>query len=106
MLLDLPHSDKEKREHLVKLSNFNQIGVKNFNLELDNYFILTFIDQVTLRSSSSSNSIWGHNGHDHMEVGFTTTCAISAFTIKVVIKFVTDMRQVGSFLLALQIPNQ
>ena len=56
----------------------------------------------------------GRRGRDHMVVEFTTTCAISAYTTKVVNsnpvygqvysiqhyvrKFVSDLRQVGGFL--------
>jgi len=66
--------------------------------------------------------IWdgGHRGRDRMVVGFTTTCAISAYHTKVVssnpvycevysihhyvIKFDSDLLQVGSFLLVLRFP--
>jgi hypothetical protein len=55
-------------------------------------------------------------GRDRMVVGFTTTCAISAYHSKVVssnpvhgeviqhyvIKFVSDLRQVGGFLQVLR----
>ena len=40
---------------------------------------------------------------DRMVVGFTITCAISAYH-HYVIEFVSDLRQVGSFLLVLQFP--
>jgi hypothetical protein len=29
--------------------------------------------------SENNNILSGHHGHDHMVVGFTTTCAISAY---------------------------
>ena len=51
-----------------------------------------------------------HHGHDRMVVGFTTTYAIGAYTTDIVssildqdevynnvIKFISDLRQVGSF---------
>ena len=60
------------------------------------------------------NLKWDCRGRDRMVVGFTTTCAISAMTTKVVssnpihrevysiqhyeIKFVSDLQQVGGFL--------
>jgi hypothetical protein len=28
---------------------------------------------------TSPMQLWGHRGHDRMVVGFTTTCAISAY---------------------------
>jgi len=54
----------------------------------------------------------GHRGCDRMEVGFTTTCALSAYhhwcsefesrsgrgVQHYVIKFVSDLRQVSGFL--------
>jgi len=43
-----------------------------------------------------------HRGRDRMVVGFTTTCAISAYH-HYVIKFVSDLRQVGGFLRVLQL---
>jgi len=62
----------------------------------------------------------GHHGRDRMVVGFTTTCAISVITTKVVssnpihgevysiqhyvIKLVSDLRQVGCFLCVLRFP--
>ena len=54
------------------------------------------------------------HGRDHMVVGFTTTCAISAYhhyscefepSIQhYVIKFVSDLLQVGGFLQVLRFP--
>jgi hypothetical protein len=73
-------------------------------------------------SNRSVNIIpmWGHRGRDRMVVGFTTTCAISAYHRKrfefefrsgevysiqhYVIKFVSDLWQVGGFLWVLQFP--
>ena len=48
-------------------------------------------------------------GHDRMVVGFTTTCAIKVhgkvYSIQhYVIKFVSDLRQVGGFLQVLWFP--
>jgi len=64
--------------------------------------------------------IRGRLGSDRMEVGFTTTCAISVISTKVVspnpvqgdvysiqnsvTQFVSDLRQVGGFLQALRFP--
>ena len=63
----------------------------------------------------------GHRGRDRMVVRFTTICAISAYHTKVVslnpihgevyslqhymIKFVSDLRQVGGFLWVLCFPS-
>ena len=57
----------------------------------------------------------GHRGRDHMVVGFTTTYAISAYhhwcfefesqgVQHYVIKFISDLRQVGGFLQVLRFP--
>jgi hypothetical protein len=60
----------------------------------------------------------GHRGRDHMVVGFTTTYAISAYDHSYcefesrpwrgvqhyVIKFPSDLRQVGRFLRVLRFP--
>ena len=62
----------------------------------------------------------GHHSHDRMVFGFPTTCAISAYHHQCcefearsgevysiqyyVIKFVSDLRQVGGFLLVLLFP--
>jgi len=60
----------------------------------------------------------GHRGHDRMVVGFTTTYAISTYhnwcsefesrsgrgVQQYEIKFVSDLQQVGSFLLVLRLP--
>jgi len=49
--------------------------------------------------------LWGRRGRDRMVVGFTTAYAISAYSIQhYVIKFVSDLWQVGCFLLILQFP--
>ena len=62
---------------------------------------------------------WGRRGHDSMAIGFTTTYAISVYhhlrcefesrlgevySIHYVIKFVSDLRNVGGFLRVLQFP--
>ena len=63
-------------------------------------------------------SLGGHHGRDRMVVGFTITYAISAYHHQrcefesrsgrgvqhYVIKFVSDLRQVGGFLRVLQFP--
>jgi hypothetical protein len=46
---------------------------------------------------------WGHPCHDHMVIGFTTTCAISAYD-HYVIKFVIDLQQVSGLLRILWFP--
>jgi hypothetical protein len=64
---------------------------------------------------------WVRRGHDRMVVGFTTTCAMSAYRhwscefaplswwdvldATLCDKFVSDLRQVGGFLQALQFPR-
>ena len=74
-----------------------------------------------IRKAMIFNYYRGHGGRGHMVVGFTTTCAISAYHhYKVVssnlvhgeiyliqhyvIKFVSDLRQVGDFLRVLRFP--
>jgi hypothetical protein len=53
--------------------------------------------------SCNLSFIFDHHGHDRMVVGFTTSCAISAYHGEVywiqhyVIKFVSDLWQVGWF---------
>jgi hypothetical protein len=63
---------------------------------------------------------WGRRGRDHIVVGFTTTCAISAYhnlscefeprswrsvpNTTSCDKFVSDLRQVGGFLRVLRFP--
>jgi len=63
-------------------------------------------------------SLWGHSGSFHLVVGFTTTYAISAYhhwccefesrsgraVQHYVLKFVSDLRQVGGFLRVLRFP--
>jgi hypothetical protein len=83
-------------------------------------FQLSVLD-LLLFSTFLSTIIQGHRGRHRMVVGFTTTCAISAYiTSKVeisnpvhdevysiqhyVIKFVSDLRQVGGFLWVLRFP--
>jgi hypothetical protein len=61
-----------------------------------------------------SKYIWGRRGRDRMVVGFTTTYAISACSKfesrsgrsvqHYVIKFVSDLRQIGGFLRVLRFP--
>ena len=55
----------------------------------------------------------GRHGRDHMVVGFTTTCTLvslnptnsEVYSIQhYVIKFVSDLRQVGGFLQVLRFP--
>ena len=74
--------------------------------------------QVTSKLSVISNLTWGRRGSDRMVVGFTTTYAIGAFhhwfcefqsqsrwgVQHYVIKFVSDLLQVGGFLWVLRFP--
>ena len=75
----------------------------------------------TLQLKFIESNIKGPHGHDHLVVGFTNTCAISAYHHKryefescswqgvldatlCVKKFASDLRQVGSFLGVLRFP--
>ena len=75
---------------------------------------------MSMTSDNEPNSTRGNHGHDRMVVGFTTTCAISAYrhqdcelefrswpgviNTTYVITFVSDLWQVGGFLWVLFYP--
>ena len=73
-------------------------------------FVFFFLpcQQICLHLVSISLRDWGRRGCDRMVVGFTNTCAISAYhnySIKhYVIKFVSDLQLVGGFLRVLRFP--
>ena len=82
------------------------------------FIFIYYICNVGLIQNISLNiffKVWGRHGRERMVVGFTTTCAIKVvgsslvdwevYSIQhYVIKFVSDLRQVGGFLRVLLFP--
>jgi hypothetical protein len=82
------------------------------------FIFIYYICNVGLIQNISLNiflKVWGRHGRERMVVGFTTTCAIKVvgsnpvdgevYSIQhYVIKFVSDLRQVGGFLRVLRFP--
>jgi len=53
----------------------NQAGNCSKNAKLYSCDLLSLFDNYML----TTVYMWGHRGRDHMVVGFTTTCVISAY---------------------------
>ena len=97
----------------------HMITKMNDNINMDNT-IAGPVKNILIKTISQLVKECCH-GRDLMEIGFTTTCAISAYHHSscefesrsgevyliqhYVIKFVSDLRQVGGFLRVLQIPS-
>ena len=95
------------------INTVNSSEIKNFNC-YNSTKTLTLI--VIINQTLDLNHNWGCHGRDHMVVWFTTTYAISAYhhwccefesrsergVQHYVIKFISDLWQVGGFLRVLQ----
>jgi len=107
------------RAHLNKLSASicGQTVPLSFSFSLYSYGTVVIQNPITDNKIYISERI-GHRGRDRMVVGFTTTYAISAYhhcccgfesrsgrgVQQYVIKFVSNLRQVGGFLRVLRFP--